>query len=154
MRYNPVTLWDFMNRLTHWCLGPAFITAIQPTLFHGCCSYLEHPLALVGAYNISSQPGTRRVIMFMYRYPRRRPQFPTTFWISFIFGRIDGSQLQITWLDFCLFFFLALTLNSNKVKYAIFYISAKKWSDCHKTNNRYINRMICLKCDHECWSWP
>ena len=72
--------------------------------------------------------------LFLYRLPPPAPppaadscsrdNFWTTFWISFIFGTIVGPDLQITWLDFGRFssspwprFF--------KVKYGIYYISAK-----------------------------
>ena len=51
-----------------------------------------------------------------------RDNFWTTFRISFIFGRIDGPDLQVSWLDW----FLSWTWPQIfKVKYGICYISAK-----------------------------
>ena len=36
-----------MNTLTDWCLGPALVTALPPTVLNGFCSYLVQPLNLV-----------------------------------------------------------------------------------------------------------
>ena len=53
-----------------------------------------------------------------------RDNFWTTFQISLIFGRIDGPDLWITWLDFGRFSFWPWYW-IFKVKYGIWYISAK-----------------------------
>ena len=82
-----------------------------------------------------------------------RDNFWTTFQIFFIFGRIDGSDLYITWLNFVQF--------SSwpwhwifKVKYGICYILDKNGPDRHKTKNKHNNWTLSLKCDHQVWPWP
>ena len=31
---------------------------------------------------------------------------------------------------------------------------SQKWSDCHETKSKHIDRTLCRKCDHRIWPWP
>ena len=64
--------------------------------------------------------------------------FRTTFRISFIFGRIDGPDICISWLDFGRLSWWPWPW-IFKVKYGIFAISQPKWSDCRETKGKHID---------------
>ena len=67
-----------------------------------------------------------------------RDNFIKLFGLLSFFGTIVGPDLQITRLDFGRFS-LWPWLRFFKVKYGIWYISAKKWSDCHETKSKHID---------------
>ena len=48
---------------------------------------------------------------------------------------------------------LTLTLNFQGQTWNWLYLS-QKWSDCHETKCKHIDRTLGLKCDHQVWPWP
>ena len=48
---------------------------------------------------------------------------------------------------------MTLTLNFQGQIWNLLYLS-QKWSDCHKTKSKHIDRTLGLKCDHWIWPWP
>ena len=48
---------------------------------------------------------------------------------------------------------MTLTFNFQGQIWNLLYIS-QKWSDCHETKSKHIDRTLGLKCDHAVWSWP
>ena len=48
---------------------------------------------------------------------------------------------------------MTLTLNFQGQIWNLVYHS-QKWSDCHETKCKLIDRTLGLKCDHQVWPWP
>ena len=48
---------------------------------------------------------------------------------------------------------MTLTLNFQGQIWNLLYLS-QKWSDCHETKSKHIDRILGLKCDHWVWPWP
>ena len=76
-----------------------------------------------------------------------RDNFRTSFRISFIFGRIDGPELEITWLDFGQFLLWPWPW-IFKVKYGICYVWAKNGPIAMKRKQTYR-----LKSRPQIWLW-
>ena len=80
--------------------------------------------------------------------------FWTTFQISFILSSLAGLM---TWpidylIKFWSIFVVTLTLNFQGQIWNSLYLS-QKWSDCHETKSKHIDRTLSLKCDHQIWPW-
>ena len=48
---------------------------------------------------------------------------------------------------------MTLTLNFEVQIQNLLYLS-QKWSDCHETKSKHIDRTLGLNCDHRVWLWP
>ena len=77
----------------------------------------------------------------------------TTFGISFLFWH-DCWPWPIDYLiRFWSIFVVTLTLNFQGQIWNLLYLS-QKWSNCHETKSKHIDRTLGLKCDHQVWPWP
>ena len=48
---------------------------------------------------------------------------------------------------------MTLTFNFQGQIWNLLYLS-QKWSDCHETKSKHIDRTLGLKYDHQVWPWP